>query len=145
MAWLSTLDAGTSYVAHIMPAVFLTSFGLGMSAVTVTLTAVHGVADASTGVASAVVNMAQQIGAAPGLAVFTTVAVSSSHEHLREAALVLEQASNQARMTQAAEALSHGYTTAFASGAAMLLVAAIMATVLVNTKRIQASHPAGVQ
>jgi EmrB/QacA subfamily drug resistance transporter len=144
MAWLSTLDADSSYFAHVMPAVFLTSLGLGMSAVTMTLTAVHGVADEWTGVASAVLNMSQQIGAALGLAIFTTVAVSSSQERLPDAALVLEQANSQAQVAQAAAALSHGYTTAFATGAAMLLAAAIVAAVAVNTRRTQASHPASV-
>ena len=76
MAWLSALDPNSSYLAHVMPAVFLTSLGLGMSAVSMTLTAVHGVADEWTGVASAVVNMSQQIGAALGLAVLTTVAAT---------------------------------------------------------------------
>jgi EmrB/QacA subfamily drug resistance transporter len=141
MAWLSTLDANSSYVGHVMPAVFVTSLGLGMSAVSMTLTAVHGVADEWTGVASAVVNMSQQIGAALGLAVFTTVAVSSSHERLPSAAIVLQQASSQDLVTKAADALSYGYTAAFATGAAMLLTAAIVAAMAVNTSRKQASHP----
>jgi hypothetical protein len=140
MAWLSTL-AGCSYVAHAMPAVFLTSLGLGLSAVTLTLTTVHGVADEWTGVASAVVNMSQQIGAALDLAIFTTVAVSSSHKRLPDAALVLQQASSQDLVAKAADALSHGYTAAFATGATMLLAAAIVAAVAVNTTRTQASHP----
>ena len=67
MLWLSALAVNSSYAAHIMPALFLTSFGLGMTAVTMTLTAVHGVAEDRAGVASALVNMAQQIGAALGL------------------------------------------------------------------------------
>jgi altronate dehydratase len=95
-------------------------------------------------VASAVVNMSQQIGAALGLAMFTTVAVSSSNERLPEAALVLQEASSQDLVAEAAAALSHGYTTAFATGAAMLLAAAIVTMVAVNTRHTQASHPASV-
>src|ERR671921_645545 len=82
MLWLSTLTVDSSYSAHVMPALFLASFGLGMAAVTMTLTAVHGVAEDQAGVASALVNMAQQIGAALGLAVFTTISISASNQWL---------------------------------------------------------------
>jgi predicted MFS family arabinose efflux permease len=77
MYWLSTLTVASSYAAHVMPAVFVTSFGLGLSFVPMTLTAVHGVAEERAGVASALVNMAQQVGAALGLAVFTTISISA--------------------------------------------------------------------
>jgi hypothetical protein len=114
--WLSTLTLGSSYVGHIMPALFLTSFGLGLSFVVLTLTAVHGVADERAGVASALVNMAQQIGAALGLALFTTVAVSAAGG-------------------EGGAALAHGYSTAFLAGAGMLLIAAAIATLAVNARR----------
>ena len=91
MLWLSALAVDSSYAAHIMPALFLTSFGLGMAAVTMTLTAVHGVAEDRAGVASALVNMAQQIGAALGLAVFTTISISAANERLPGAATVLQE------------------------------------------------------
>jgi predicted MFS family arabinose efflux permease len=45
MYWLSTLTVDSSYVAHVMPALFLTSFGLGLSFVPMTLMAVHGVTE----------------------------------------------------------------------------------------------------
>jgi predicted MFS family arabinose efflux permease len=53
MLWLSALAVDSSYAAYVMPALFVTSFGLGMAAVTMTLTAVHGVAEDRAGVASA--------------------------------------------------------------------------------------------
>ncbi|WP_257458029.1 MFS transporter [Archangium lipolyticum] len=68
MFWLSMLSVDSSYATHVLPAVFLTSLGLGLSAVAMTLTAVHGVSEERAGVTSAVVNMAQQLGAALGLA-----------------------------------------------------------------------------
>lgn len=67
-----------------MPALFVTSFGLGLSFVPMTLTAVHHVAEDRAGVASALVNTAQQIGAALGLAVFTTVSLSAADARLHD-------------------------------------------------------------
>ena len=55
MFWLSRLGTDSSYWSHILPAVLATSFGLAMVAVTMTLTAVHGVAPQRAGVASALV------------------------------------------------------------------------------------------
>jgi predicted MFS family arabinose efflux permease len=122
MLWLSTLTTASAYAWHVMPALLLTAFGLGLSFVVLTLTAVHGVAAGRAGVASALVNMAQQIGAALGLALFTTIAIATTHG-------------------PGAEALARGYTTAFLAGAALLLVAAAMVLLTVDAGRQQAPEP----
>jgi EmrB/QacA subfamily drug resistance transporter len=123
MYWLSTLTGESSYAWHIMPALFITSFGLGLSFVPMTLTAVHNVAEDGAGVASALVNMAQQIGAALGLAVFTTISLTA--------------ASSMGGAATAGEALTYGYTTAFFAGAVILLAAAVTVVLSVNTKHTQ--------
>jgi EmrB/QacA subfamily drug resistance transporter len=148
MYWLSTLTVASPYAAHVMPAVFVTSFGLGLSFVPMTLTAVHGVAEERAGVASALVNMAQQVGAALGLAVFTTISISAADRRLPGAAAGLQEGSTGTGtgiVAEAAEALTHGYTTAFLAGAGMLLVAAVVVTAAVNTRRTQGAGaaPAG--
>ena len=45
MLWLSTLSVGSSYLWSVLPALFITYFGLGMGFMPLTLTAVHGVDD----------------------------------------------------------------------------------------------------
>ena len=140
MLWLSALAVDSSYAAHVMPALFVTSFGLGIAAVTMTLTAVHGVAGDRAGVASALVNMAQQIGAALGLAVFTTLAVSAANGQMPGAPEALQEGiarGDAAAIARAAGALTYGYTTAFFAGAGMLLIAAVVAIASVTTRRTQ--------
>ena len=77
-----------------------------------TLTAVHKVAEEFAGVASALVNMAQQLVAALGLALFTTISVSV--------------AGDPGTLANSANVLTKGYTAAFGIGAAMLLLAAVL-------------------
>lgn len=146
LLWLSTLDVGSSYVAHVLPALFMTYFGLGMGFMPLTLTAVHGVADERAGVASAMLNTAQQIGAALGVAVLATIATSAADERLPEAGLVLQQgimSADGALVRQAGEALTQGYASAFRAGAALLVVAAAVALAAVSTKRKQLASTKG--
>ena len=147
MLWLSALAVDSSYAAHVMPALFLTSFGLGMAAVTMTLTAVHGVAEERAGVASALVNMAQQVGAALGLAVFTTLAVSATSGQVPGAPEALQAGiarGDAVAIPRAAEALTYGYTTAFLAGTGMLLAAAVIAIAAITTRRTQGAAVPGV-
>jgi EmrB/QacA subfamily drug resistance transporter len=140
MFWLSTLTMDSSYAGHVMPALFLTSFGLGLAFVPLTLTAVHRVAEDRAGVASALVNMAQQIGAALGLAVLTTVSTAAADEQLPGAAQVLQQGlavDDPGAVARAGEALAQGYTTGFLTGAGLLLAAAILVAATVATRGTQ--------
>jgi hypothetical protein len=95
-----------------------------------TLTAVHEVADHRAGVASALVNMAQQIGAALGVAILTTISVVAT-DGVRAGATT-------------SEALAHGYTTAFAAGAVLLALAAVLVIATVTTRRTRPAPGAGV-
>jgi predicted MFS family arabinose efflux permease len=137
MLWLSALDVDSSYAAHVLPAVFLTSAGLATAFVPLSLTVVHDVAEDRTGVASALLNTAQQIGAALGLAVLSSVATSAAADKLPETAEQLYSAlagGDPELAAQAREALTHGYTTALLVGAAMLLIGALVVGTMVNTR-----------
>ena len=138
MLWLSRLTPDASYSAHVMPGVFAVSSGLGASAIATTLTAVHGVPEERAGVASAVVNMAQQIGAALGIAAMTAISTSVSDARIPHAASTLQQAgTNLASAASAAQALAAGYATAFLAGSALLLAAAVIVGCAVNTRVVQ--------
>jgi len=105
------------------------SFGLGASAIATTLTAVRGVRQQSASVASAVVNMAQQLGAAFGIALLTAAATAGAQAHASAGSI---------------DALAAGYSDAFALGAALLLVASAVVAVAANTGDAQtaAASPA---
>ena len=140
MYWLSTLTAGSSYAGHVLPALFVTYFGLGMGFMPMTLTAVHGVAEDRAGVASALLNTAQQIGAALGVAALSTVSTTAADRRMPEAARALQEslvAGDRGAVATASEALTHGYTTGFLAGAGMMLAAAVVAIAAVNTRRTQ--------
>jgi predicted MFS family arabinose efflux permease len=143
MLWLSHLSADSSYFAHVMPGVFAVSSGLGASAIATTLTAVHGVPQARAGVASSVVNMSQQIGAALGIAAMTAISTTVADARVPQAASALREAvSAQGGSPRAAEALAAGYSTAFLAGSALLLAAAAIVGWAVNTRTVQNSREA---
>ncbi|MGD0811457.1 MAG: MFS transporter [Acidimicrobiales bacterium] len=122
MAWLTRLTASSDYLDLLGPLLVL-ALGMAQCFVPLTVTTVAGVKDNETGLASALLNTAQQIGGAVGLAVLGTVSASAissrlaaSHGHLNAAA--------------AASATTHGYTDAF-TVAALLTVAAFIVSVTV--------------
>jgi predicted MFS family arabinose efflux permease len=146
--WLSMLTVGASYAGHVLPALFLTYFGLGMGFMPMTLTAVRGVADEQAGVASALLNTAQQIGAALGLAVLATISTSAANARLPQAARILQNgllADDRGAVATASAALTHGYTTGFLAGAVLLLLGAVIAALAVTAPRQQTTMSSGTE
>ena len=142
MFWLSALQADAGYWSDLMVPLFITSAGLGLAFVPMTLTAVHDVDPQETGVASALMNTAQQIGAAIGLAVLTTVSATAAATRLPEAATALHTGladGNGDLVARAQQALSHGYTTAYLAVAVLLVAAAVVTAVTVTTRTQQKS------
>jgi EmrB/QacA subfamily drug resistance transporter len=78
LAWLSQLSAGDGYVAHVLGALVLTGFGVGLSFVPMTIAATADVPIHQAGLASGLINTTRQIGGAVGLAVMATVAAGAS-------------------------------------------------------------------
>jgi EmrB/QacA subfamily drug resistance transporter len=145
--WLSTLAPGSSYVWHVLPALFFTYFGLGMGFMPLTLTAVQGVPEDEAGVASAMLNTSQQIGAALGVAVQATVSTAIANRLLPEAASVLGEglaSGNLGGLEAATAALTQGYTSGFLAGGGLLIIAAAAVFFTVTTKRTHTTSEAGV-
>ena len=69
MLWYAQVHADTKYWSGIFPAMIVTATGLALVFVTLTVVAVTKVTDTDTGLASALLNVGQQIGGSIGLAV----------------------------------------------------------------------------
>ncbi len=116
--------SAAAYPLHLLPTMLLTGgFGLAFPAM-ITL-AMSGVPDSDAGVASGLVNTTQQVGAALGVAVLSTLAASRTGRLL-------------AAGHPAADALTGGYHVAFGIGAGLAAAAFVLAAVL----RPAASRPA---
>lgn len=135
--WLSRIGHSSSYTTHIMPGIFGVAFGFGMGVVSLTLTAVQGVKAQEAGIASALLNASQQIGVAFGLAILSTIAVSTTNGLMPDALQKLHhgRATVDAVLLQdASNALISGYGTALASGSLVIVLGAVIAAIFVNEK-----------
>ena len=73
MIWLTQLEIDSSYVSFILPAFVIMATGMALVFVPLGNTALTGVSDHDAGVASAMVNTTQQVGASLGVALLNTV------------------------------------------------------------------------
>lgn len=146
MYWLSTLTPDSSYLSHVLPALFVTYFGLGMGFMPLTLTAVQGASGGQAGIAAAMLNTSQQIGAALGVSLLATISTMTAGGLLPQASKVLRESlvsGDRGLAAKASEALAQGYTSAFLAGAGLLVMAAVIVAAAVNTRQTQLASAAG--
>jgi MFS family permease len=79
---LAGLPADGSYLASVLPGLALVALGNGLSFAPILATATSGVPEADQGLASGLVNTAQELGSALGLAVLASVAAASGSAFL---------------------------------------------------------------
>ena len=72
--WLTQLEPSSSYAGAVLPALFVIGLGLGNIVGSSLVGATSGVRSADSGVASAAVDVATQVGAAVGVAALSTIA-----------------------------------------------------------------------
>ena len=75
---LTQLPVHGSYVANVLPAIILSSLGMGAVFMPLTLVATTGLEDSDQGLASGLFNTSQQVGGALGLAILSTLAASKT-------------------------------------------------------------------
>jgi EmrB/QacA subfamily drug resistance transporter len=80
MAWLSRIPTGADYVTDLLPALLLAGFAIGLSAPSVQIGALTGVAGRTVGLASGLVETMREIGGAVGIAAASTVLISRSRD-----------------------------------------------------------------
>jgi EmrB/QacA subfamily drug resistance transporter len=107
---LTQLPVDGSYLTDVLPAILLSSLGMGAVFMPLTLIATTGLKDSDQGLASGLFNTSQQIGGALGLAILSTLATS--------------------KMSSAGgsetEALVTGFHWAFGAGALIMIAALVV-------------------
>jgi EmrB/QacA subfamily drug resistance transporter len=135
---LSQLTPTSSYAAHVLPSIILIAMGMGSIFVPITLAAVSAVAGEDTGIASAMLNVGQQVGGTVGLASLTTVAThaanSYSKAHLGEAH----------SPGFAAQVFTHGADAAFLAGALFMVIGLAAALFLIAVRSDEVPAVEGV-
>jgi EmrB/QacA subfamily drug resistance transporter len=126
LAWLTQLHPGSAYLTHALPAEVLAGLGMGLAFVPVFSLATQGVAPRETGIASAMVNTANQVGGSIGTAVLNTIAASATAGYL---------AAHAGGAAAAAQGLVHGFSVAIGWGAGILAAAALIAAVMIDAGR----------
>jgi EmrB/QacA subfamily drug resistance transporter len=119
--YLSRIPVRGSYLTDLLPGLMIVSLGVGAVFVAITAAANAGVPADKAGLAAALVNASQQVGAALGLAILSAIATARTNHLL-------------AARTPAPDALTSGFHRALLAGSIFLLAAAIIALRTSNTR-----------
>ncbi|MFD6107629.1 MFS transporter [Nocardia salmonicida] len=125
LLWLAQLSYGDGYAVSVLPAQLLMALGMGPLFVGMQAVALHQVDAKDSGVASALLNAAQQVGGAVGTALLTTLSVQAAENYVTDNPTVdhlIERAS------------IYSYDVAFYIGAGFFLAAAVVIAVMIRDK-----------
>jgi EmrB/QacA subfamily drug resistance transporter len=126
MAYLTQLGVGSSYATAILPALLAMGLGFGMIFAPAINTATAGVSRQDSGVASALVNTMQQVGGSIGTAALSTIALTATAHYL---------IAHHTGAAAPATAAVHGYVIAFGVSASLFVLGALVAALLLPSKR----------
>jgi EmrB/QacA subfamily drug resistance transporter len=124
MFYLSQVPVDGSYLQDILPGTLLFAAGIGPVFVGVTSAANAGATEEQAGLVAAILNSAQQVGGALGLAILSAVATSRTADLLAGGA-------------DAEVAATAGYHRAFLVGVALALAAAVISLRTVNSRHAE--------
>lgn len=138
MVVLAQITSSSGYLT-ILPALLLVGVGAGFLFTTTFATGTLGVDERDTGVASAMLNTAQQIGGSVGTALLSTLFASA----------VADYATDNPGPRAVVEANIHGYTTVFWWAAGLTFAGALVAFVMMRASKedmesMGTERPAGV-
>ena len=135
MIWLTQLRIDSQYASFILPVFVIMAVGMALVFVPLGNTALTGVSNHDAGVASAMVNTTQQVGASLGVALLNTVFTTALASYI-------------AAHGPAAAPLGavHGYNVAFTVSAVLLGAATVAVLALIrNDKKPAATQPEPVE
>jgi hypothetical protein len=162
MYWFSQLTEHSTYAGGLLGPMLVTSAGLGMLFVPISLVALTRVRGEDSGVASSLLNTGQQVGGAIGLAALGTItwtAVANNIKHQAAvAAAAAARAGHPVPATKAGgqlptamlhQALAAGISRGFLVAAAIAALALVLVTATIRVRRsdltgaASAPQPAG--
>jgi len=121
-----------TYLVDFLPGLMLTSIGMGLTFVPVTLIATSGIPDGDAGLASGIFNTSQQVGGALGLAMLSTIATSRTTG-------VIEDLGREPGATDTASALVDGFQLAWIGSAVLLAAGAVLLLALLRRSDVAAT------
>jgi EmrB/QacA subfamily drug resistance transporter len=130
LLWLSTDTLTSSYAGHLLPAICLIAIGMGLIFVPITLTAVAGVDATDSGIASAMLNVCQQIGGTIGLSALVTVFSHAAASYATSHPAAVRGCNPQF----CAPTFTHGADAAFQVGVVFSLAALVAALLLIRVR-----------
>jgi hypothetical protein len=113
MAWLTRIGVHTSYVSTVLGPLLVFGAGIGMAMPSSMNTGTFGVARNDAGVASATLNVGQQLGGSIGTSLLNTIATSAAAAYAASHVSSVVAASPAARDALQLASQVHGYTTGF--------------------------------
>ncbi|WP_328355375.1 MFS transporter [Streptomyces sp. NBC_00445] len=154
LVWQTLISSDSSYVGGVLGPMLVFGFGMGLNFVTLTVTAVSGVAQHEAGAASGLLNATQQVGGSLGLSILTTVFGSASKDEAEKqlpkfmADGSVEQKAEFAKTQQLPapwghDVLTHGISMGFVAAAAMAVLALITAWLVIRVRKSDLEALAG--
>ena len=129
MSFFTRLTVNSDYTTELLPGLILMGLGMGLIFMPVFATATAGVAPQDSGVTSATVNTAQQVGGSIGTALLNTIATTSSTAYI---VAHLHNPAEKALVTS--KGIVHGYTVAIWWAVAVMLLAGLVAGLMVTAR-----------
>lgn len=125
MALLTRLDVGSAYPTDVLPSLVMIGLGMGVVLPSALNLATFGVGPGHAGVASAMFNVSNQVGASLATALLNTAAAGATAAYL---------ASHGSGFRIQLEAQVQGYNMATLWGAGILAAAGLIALILIDTR-----------
>ena len=154
LAWQTLISSDSSYAGGVLGPMLVFGLGMGLNFVTLTVTAVSGVAQHEAGAASGLLNATQQVGGSLGLSILTTVFGSASKDEAKKQLPRFlshgspEQKAEFAKTHQLPgtwghEVLTQGIATGFVAAAAMAVLALGSAWLVIRVRKSDLEALAG--
>jgi len=132
LLYFTQVSVDGSYWADLFPGFLIIGVGIPFAFVPVTIAAVAGTKPQEAGLASGLINTSQQIGGAVGIAILSTIAVSTTSDDLTSG-------------VAAPAALTDGFQNAFWAGAAITFAGVLVSLFFVRGRDLQHHEIAAVE